>query len=114
MKFLHLPIQAKYGHIVRVHFTTPTKIKLIHTSEFPKYKNGRTYRYRGGYYEESPAEFEIPFDGTWHAVVEKGGYYHPIELEAHVELMPPHWDTLNGKLQMETHEPMEEYDDTFE
>jgi mRNA-degrading endonuclease HigB of HigAB toxin-antitoxin module len=76
---------------------------------------GKTYRYRGGFEEKSPVEFEVPFDGEWHAVIEKGTFKKPLEVKASAKLIKPKHHTLNGNEQMETHQAVEdEYDDTYE
>ena len=49
--------------------------------EFKKYKRGKTHKYYGGWQETSPVIFDVPADGLWHAVIEKGTYKQPIEVE---------------------------------
>ena len=114
MKFLHQPFKAKCRNIIRIHFSIPTQVKLIHEDEFLRYKSGKTYQFNGGFFSESPAEFEVPFNGTWHAVVEKGTHFSPLEVEARAEMLSPRLQTLNGNLEMETHEAISLYDDTLE
>jgi len=115
MKFLHKPFQAKAKDKIEVTFDRPTKVLLIEKREFERYKKGITYRYRGGYSENSPVEFTIPFDGVWHAVIEKGTYHHPINVTGNAKLIPHRYDTLNGPEQMETRRrEAQEYDDTLD
>jgi hypothetical protein len=60
---------------------------LIGDYDYKKYKEHKTYNYRGGQLEVSPHDFEIPNDGLWHIVIEKGSYYNPREITASVEMV---------------------------
>lgn len=114
MKFLHKPFNAKTGQVIVVTFSKPTKVLLIESTEFEKYKRGKTYRYRGGFSKTSPVEFVVPHTGIWHAIIEKGSYYNPLNVTGNATLEPVRIDTLNGELQAETHGVYTEYDDTLE
>ncbi len=115
MKFLHKPFKARANDRITVSFSRPTKVILLHASQFKKYKKGQTYQYRGGFEEQSPVEFTVPFDGVWHAVIEKGSYKNPIQVDGNAELHRPGPETLNGTEQMETHQKYSgSYDDTLE
>jgi len=115
MKFLHQPFNAKEKERIVIDFDKPTKVLMVHASQINKYKGGRTFRYYGGYAEKSPVEFTVPFDGVWHAVIEKGTYNNPLEIKGKAKLVKPRHRTLNGAEQNETHhEKIEEYDDTLE
>lgn len=115
MKFLHKPFQAKAKDKIEVTFDRPTKVLLLERSQFERYKKGLTYQYRGGYAENSPMEFTVPFDGIWHAVIEKGTFRQPLQVNGNAKLIPHRYDTLNGPEQMEARkkEP-QEYDDTLD
>ena len=89
MKFLYNSFKAKKKQIVKVSLSRPTKVKLLTAFDLKKYKQGRTHRYRGGFFEESTIYFRLPADGIWYVVVEKGSHSAPIEVEASVELLPP-------------------------
>jgi len=114
MKFLHKPLKAQAGDVIRVEFSRPTRVLLIQSRQFEKYKKGKTYHYRGGESEKSPVEFTVPFDGVWHAIIEKGTFKNPIDVSGNAELIKQKPLTLNGTEQNETHIPVEEYDDTLE
>ncbi len=115
MRFLHKAFSAKANDRIIIHFDKPTVIKLIHSSHFANFKKGRTYQYRGGHAEKSPMEFIVPFEGSWHAIIEKGTYTAPLDVSGSAELKRPGPATLNGSEQMETHEKIKgEYDDTLE
>jgi len=115
MKFLHKPFLAKAKDKIEVSFDRPTKILLLESSQFSRYKKGLTYQYRGGMEKKSPVSFTVPFEGTWHAVIEKGTYNYPLEVSGNATLIPHRYDTLNGSEQTGTAKrPVEEYDDTLD
>jgi hypothetical protein len=115
MKFLHKPFLAKAKDKIEVSFDKPTKVLLLESSEFSRYKKGLTYRYRGGLSKESPTSFIVPFDGTWHAVIEKGTFNNPLDVSGNAKLIPHRYDTLNGSEQTGTEKrSVEEYDDTLD
>jgi len=89
MKFLYNSFKAKKKQIVKVTFDQPTKVKLMTSYDLNKYKQGRTHRYRGGFFEESPVYFRLPSDGIWNAVVEKGTTQNEIVVQASVNILPP-------------------------
>jgi len=86
MKYLHRILKAKKGTYIKVHFSEPTKVLLLGDYQYKNYKEHRTYDYRGGQLTKSPQQFEIPNDGLWHVVVERGGYYNPKNITAGVEV----------------------------
>lgn len=115
MKFLHKPFLAKKNDKIEVSFDKPTKVLLIEASQFSRYKKGLTYQFRGGESKKSPVTFTAPFDGTWHAIIEKGSYNNPLEVTGNAELIPHRYDTLNGSEQTGTSKrSVEEYDDTLD
>jgi hypothetical protein len=89
MKILQQAVKAKRNAIIQVHFDTPVVVKLISRNMFPKYKNGAKHVAQGGRFEQSPAKFTIPYDGVWHAVIERESHYNPIAVKGRVELLPP-------------------------
>jgi Domain of unknown function (DUF1883) len=86
MKYLHRILKLKKGMHIKVHFNQPTKILLLGDFQYKNYKDHRTYEYRGGEMAASPQRFVIPNDGLWHVVVERGGYFHPKNIVANVEV----------------------------
>jgi len=115
MKFLRQPFTAKAKDRIVISFDKPTRILLLNSSELSRYKKGQTYRYRGGSVTKSPVEFEVPFDGLWYAIIEKGTFRAPLNVTGSAKLLKEKYSTLNGQEQMETHEKLSEgYDDTLE
>lgn len=114
MKFLHQPFFANPEDRIVVEFDKPTEVMLIHTSQFDKYRGGRTYRYRGGFSEKSPIEFKVPYQGVWHVVIEKGTYKRPMEVRAKAKIIKRGHRTLNGAEQLETPRKIQKQSDAFE
>jgi hypothetical protein len=86
MKYLHQILKAKKGTHIKVHFSEPTKVLLLGDYQYKNYKDHKTYNYRGGELQKSPTQFEIPNDGLWHVVIERGGYFNPKNIKAAVEV----------------------------
>jgi len=87
MKYLHRVFKAKKGNHVIVTFSEPTRVMLIGDYDYKKYKDHKTYNYRGGNLQTSPHDFEIPNDGRWHVIIEKGSYYNPKPITGAVEIV---------------------------
>lgn len=89
MRFLYQQFEAKRKEIIEVDIDQSTKVKFMTAREFKAYKQGRTYSFHGGLFEESPVRFVVPFDSNWHVVVEKGTFHDPIEVVAKCSLLNP-------------------------
>jgi len=90
MRFLYGKVKAKKGSIIRVSFSSPTRVLVLTQREFNKYRNNLSYTYYGGFQEESPYEFTAPKQNYWFVVVEKGGtYYEPGDVTASIEMVTP-------------------------
>src|SRR5690606_17886564 len=89
MKILQQPIKVKRNSRVNVYFNKPCTVYLMTEVNFKRYKDGASFRRIGGEFKDSPAQFVAPYDGTWHAVIEKGSHFKPISVEGRVEVLPP-------------------------
>ena len=85
MKFLYKKYAAKKGEVIEVALSAPSIVKFMTASEFKKYAGGRTHTYYKGRDEDDHVRLSLPFDSTWHAVVEKGD----TDLTATTKLCPP-------------------------
>jgi len=88
MKYLHRVFKAKKGTRVVVNISQPARVLLLGDYNYRQYKEHKTYTYRGGMVEGKQEEFTVPNDGLWHVVVEKGSFYNPMEITAHVDVIP--------------------------
>ena len=74
MQFIHNDLgQRKRGEIVEVTLTSGANVRLIDSSNFSNYKNGRRHRYIGGLARRSPLRLQIPNSGHWHVAIDMQG-----------------------------------------
>lgn len=74
MNFLHFDLGSrKRGEIVEVTLTSGANVRLMTSSEFSNYKNGRNHRFIGGLAKRSPIRLQIPSSGHWYVVVDMQG-----------------------------------------
>jgi hypothetical protein len=76
MRFMHHDLgNLKGGEVVEITLSgSAANVKLLDTSNFTSYKNGRRHRYIGGHATKSPVRLGIPHSGHWHVTVDLGGY----------------------------------------
>ena len=96
MKFLHKQYPAKKKEIIEVDIDRPAKVKFMTAYDLKLYKLGKTYKFFGGLFEESPVRFVVPYDSNWNVVVEKGTHYQPLEVKARCRLMLPDRQVLSS------------------
>lgn len=89
MRFLFRTFDVKRKEILEVEIDQPTKVKFMTARDLKAYRQGKTYSFHGGTFEESPIRFVVPYDGQWTAVVEKGTFRNPIEVKAQCHVVPP-------------------------
>lgn len=74
MQFIHNDLgQRKRGEIVEVTLTSGANVRLMNSSDFNSYKNGRRHRYIGGLAKKSPLRLQIPNSGHWHVAIDMQG-----------------------------------------
>ncbi len=74
MQFIHTDLgYKKKGEIVEVTLTAGANVRLMDSSNFSSYKNGRQHRYYGGLAKHSPIRLPIPSSGHWHVAVDMQG-----------------------------------------
>jgi len=74
VQFIHTDLgQRKRGEIVEVTLTSGANVRLMDSSNFNSYKNGRRHRYTGGLAKRSPLRLQIPSSGHWHVAVDMQG-----------------------------------------
>ncbi len=75
MNFTHFKLgNQQKGNIVEVTLTgSVANVRLMNSSNFQSYRNGRRHSYHGGLVKRSPANIVIPSSGTWHLVVDMQG-----------------------------------------
>lgn len=75
MNFTHFPLgHCERGAVVEVTLRgNAANVRLMDSSNFNSYKNGRQHRYIGGLMQRSPTRLQIPNSGQWHVAVDFQG-----------------------------------------
>ncbi|WP_026706565.1 DUF1883 domain-containing protein [Flavobacterium soli] len=75
MNFTHYDLGRKErGQIVEITLSgSAANVRLMDSSNFQNYKNGRQHRYFGGLAKQSPVRLSIPSTGSWHVTVDMQG-----------------------------------------
>jgi hypothetical protein len=74
LQFIHNDLgQRKAGEIVEITLTSGANVRLMNSSDFSNYKNGRRHRYIGGLAKQSPLRLQIPSSGHWHVAIDMQG-----------------------------------------
>lgn len=73
--FIHSDLgQRRRGDIVEVTLKgSAANVRLLDSTNFSRYRNGREHRYIGGLAQKSPVRLQIPSGGHWHVVVDMQG-----------------------------------------
>ena len=74
MSFLKYDLgNLKRGEIVEVTLTSGANVRLMDSSNFNNYKNGRKHRYYGGLAKKSPTRIQVPNSSHWYVVIDMQG-----------------------------------------
>lgn len=74
MEFLQYDLGTrKRGEIIEVKLSSGANVRLMTSSEFQNYKNGRRHRFIGGLAKHSPVRLQITSSGHWYVVVDMQG-----------------------------------------
>ena len=75
MQFTHYDLgNLSKGQIVEISLSgSAANVRLMDSSNFQNYKNGRNHRYYGGLAKQSPIRLSIPSSGHWHVTVDMQG-----------------------------------------
>lgn len=74
MNFLKYDLgNLKRGELVEVTLTSGANVRLMDSSNFNSYKNGRKHRFYGGLAKKSPLRIAVPNSGHWYVAVDMQG-----------------------------------------
>ncbi len=74
MNFIHTDLGYRNrGEVVEVTLSSGANVRLMDSSNFSSYRNGRQHRYHGGLATKSPLRLPIPSSGNWHVAVDMQG-----------------------------------------
>ena len=74
MDYLHRELDLTAGDVVEVTLDSPANVILLDPPNFSAYQQRTPYHYFGGHARRSPVRLTAPREGTWHLVVDLGGY----------------------------------------
>lgn len=75
MKFSYYDLgHLEKGQIVEVQLTAAANVRLMDSSNYNSYKNGRRHRYYGGHVNQSPFKIVVPNSAHWYVTIDLGGY----------------------------------------
>lgn len=72
------------GQIVEVQLSAAANVRLMDSTNYNNYKNGRKHRYYGGYVKKSPYRVAVPSSGHWYLTIDLGGYTGKVKHNARV------------------------------
>jgi hypothetical protein len=74
MNFIHFDLgQKRSGEVIEINLTAAANVRLMDSSNFSSYKNGRGHRYVGGLARQSPLRLAVPRTAHWHVAVDMQG-----------------------------------------
>ena len=74
MKFTHYDLgRLDRGRVVEITLTSGANVRLMDTSNFNSFRQGRRHSYQGGLATRSPVRLQIPRTGNWHVTVDVAG-----------------------------------------
>ncbi len=74
MNFLHYPVRASAGDVVEVTLSSQANVRLMDDTNYAHYRRGQRHTFYGGLAKVSPARIPVPHGGSWHVVIDLGGY----------------------------------------
>ncbi len=74
MQFIHNDLgHRNKGDIIEITLTNGANVRLMDSTNFSNYRNGRPYKFHGGLVKRSPLQLPIPQTGRWHVAVDMQG-----------------------------------------
>ena len=74
MEYLHKEVTASSGDVVVVSLDSQANVRLLDAANYACYRRGEKHHCYGGFAKASPVRLKIPSAGTWHVVIDLGGY----------------------------------------
>ena len=86
MKFIQHDLGYRQGgELVEVELSgNAANVRLMDSSNFSSYRNGRRHRYYGGLAQRSPVRLKIPHSGHWYVTVDMQGLGGSVRSSARV------------------------------
>lgn len=74
LQYIYSEFQARAGDIVEVTLDRQANVRLLDSTNYSRFKSGQQCRGYGGRALRSPLRLQVPSNGTWHVVIDLGGY----------------------------------------
>jgi hypothetical protein len=86
MQFIHHDLgHRRGGEIVEITLSgNAANVRLMDSSNYNNYKNGRQHRYVGGLAKRSPVRLQIPHSGNWYVTVDMQGLRGSVRSSARI------------------------------
>jgi Domain of unknown function (DUF1883)/TIR domain len=115
MNFTHYDLGRKErGQIVEITLSgSAANVRLMDSSNFQNYKNGRQHSYHGGLAKQSPIRLSIPSSGNWHVTVDMQGLRGTVRSSMRImpsalpELRQPALSTVPSLVQKADNKPFD-------
>ncbi len=62
------------GQIVEIRLSAAANVRLMDSSNYNYYKNGKRHKYYGGYVKTNPYKLVVPYSAHWYVTIDLGGY----------------------------------------
>lgn len=72
------------GQIVEVQLSVAANVRLMDSTNYISYKNGKKHHYYGGYVKRSPYRIVVPSSGHWYLTIDLGGFAGTVKHSARV------------------------------
>jgi uncharacterized protein DUF1883/TIR domain-containing protein len=110
VKYTHYDLgRLEHGAVVVVNLKgNAANVRLMDSSNYQSYRNGRRHRYSGGLVKRSPMRLPVPSTGHWHVTVDLLGLRGRVQSGVSVEppaLPPARSPTSTAPLSRIRHEP---------
>lgn len=84
MNYLHYEFDLSRGDCVEVTLDKQANVRLLDSTNYSLYRDGKSHRYHGGLAKKSPVVLAAPSPGHWHVVIDLGGYAGTVRASARV------------------------------
>lgn len=119
MKFNYYDLgQLKRGQVVEVTLKgNAANVRLMDSSNFQSYKNGRRHRYYGGLAKSSPVRLQVPNSGKWYVTIDMQGLGGSVRTSIRIlpsplpEMRQPALSTVPSLLQDKNKPPEYDYEE---
>ncbi|NUQ80803.1 MAG: DUF1883 domain-containing protein [Bacteroidetes bacterium] len=72
MEFIHSKRHLNAGDIVELTADVQCNFMLTTDTEFRNFKEGKSFRYHGGFFKAFPAKILVPHSGLWNITIDVG------------------------------------------